>query len=123
MTNGMGQFEFGSRKFTHVFDGYSKINSWKFYANQTCTYSSAFVQSYSYEAAHEQDRIANYILFGTTTPAFTRWNILEALYRGVDNTNINIYKFGPPEDEQFVTLRYFQGVLFNEPTFYLRTIN
>ena len=94
----MGQFENGARSFVHTFDGFAKLTSWKFLGNQsTALFSTKFLRTQFYNDSMKQNTIAPYLLFMAAKPPFNFLEKLQALSRGIDNMNINVYKF-PNQD-------------------------
>ncbi|XP_069114360.1 retinoid isomerohydrolase-like [Argopecten irradians] len=96
--NGPAQFEVGKRSFSHIFDGYGKLYSWKFKGNGTVLFSTRFIKSAFYNKSISQKDISPYLLFGTTKPRFNPIQVLLAIWRDMDNMNVNIYRF-PSGDE------------------------
>lgn len=84
----------GSRKFRHIFDGFGKLYSWQLASpdRSTASFSTKFVQSHFYEASLSSGEIAAYLLFETTDPPYDFLDRNQALFRGIDNPNINVLK-------------------------------
>ncbi|XP_033762708.1 carotenoid isomerooxygenase-like [Pecten maximus] len=104
--NGPAQFEVGNRSVCHMFDGYGKLYSWQFKGNGTVLFSTKFIKSSFYKKSISQNDISPYLLFGSTEPRFNHLLMLLALWRGMDNMNVNIYRFPSEGNKQgsFVTL-------------------
>ncbi|XP_076439754.1 carotenoid isomerooxygenase-like [Babylonia areolata] len=90
--NGMGQFENGDRSFVHLFDGFGKFSSWRFYSNGSASFSTQFLQSNFYKESMASDSIATYLLFMGTEPPFNFFQLLEAMQKGLDNMNVNVFR-------------------------------
>ncbi|XP_076439752.1 retinoid isomerohydrolase-like [Babylonia areolata] len=95
--NGLGLFENGDRTFLHAFDGFAKLSSWSFYGNGTATFSTRFLGSSFYNDSMASGTISPYLLFEGPTPPFDLLERLQALLRGLDNMNVNVYSF-PGDD-------------------------
>lgn len=91
--NGLGRYEFGSRRVEHAFDGFSKLSTWKFYGNGSVTFSTKFLKSAFYNASLAKNYIAPYMMFQGVEPSFNEFEIVEALLHGLDNMNVNVYDF------------------------------
>ncbi|CAH1791898.1 unnamed protein product [Owenia fusiformis] len=105
--NGLGRFEIGPRRFIHAFDAYSKITTIKFTHNGKIKFSSKFLRSEGYSKSIDNDNVYPYLTFGPVEPPFGYFESAQALYNGVDNTNINIYSFGNGSAKETVTLSDF----------------
>ncbi|XP_062614555.1 beta,beta-carotene 15,15'-dioxygenase-like, partial [Saccostrea cucullata] len=105
--NGLGKYEVGGRRFTHAFDAFAKLSSWKFPGNGTSFFSTKFLQSEFYKESMDKHDIAPYLLFESVDPPFNFLQRLKALVRGIDNMNVNVYKFG---DGNIVALNDFWKV-------------
>ncbi|CAG2235352.1 beta,beta-carotene 15,15'-dioxygenase-like [Mytilus galloprovincialis] len=90
---GPGMFGNGPRNFTHAFDGFSKIHSWKFYGNGTASFSTNFVRSSVYNTSIKINNIDNYLTFEKPTPPFSLMQEELGILKGMDNMNINVYRF------------------------------
>ncbi len=120
--NGLGQFEFGDRQFVHAFDGYAKLCSWKFQSPNSTWFSTRFVGTHFFKDSRAEGTVAPYLLFQSVKPPFSAIEKLQALYHGIDNTNINVYRFGKPGSTKpdFVTVSdFWQCYKFNHSS--LRT--
>ncbi|KAL5005772.1 hypothetical protein ScPMuIL_016930 [Solemya velum] len=107
--NGLGRFEIGKRNFTHTFDGFAKLHSWKFVGNGSASFSAKFLYSDFYRDSVSRNDIAPYLLFQTVTPAFNEFQKLESLVRGIDNMNVNVYQFkNESTSEYFVFSDYWK---------------
>ena len=82
----------GARNFTHVFDGYAKLNKITFGADGLVTYSCRFVQTDFYQDSIQESDVASYILFDRTSPTFGILKKARALQHGIDHTNVNILR-------------------------------
>ncbi|XP_063421205.1 beta,beta-carotene 15,15'-dioxygenase-like [Mytilus trossulus] len=91
--NGLGMFEVGHRNFTHSFDAFGKLASWKFYGNGSASFSTNFIKSDFYKDSIAKDDIAPYLMFESVKPSFNEFQKMEALVRGIDNMNVNVYRF------------------------------
>ncbi|XP_062615214.1 beta,beta-carotene 15,15'-dioxygenase-like [Saccostrea cucullata] len=105
--NGLGKYEVGGRRFTHAFDAFAKLSSWQFPGNGTSFFSTKFLQSEFYKESMDKHDIAPYLLFESVDPPFNFLQRLKALVRGIDNMNVNVYKFG---DGNIVALNDFWKV-------------
>ena len=119
--NGLGQFEMGPRSFNHIFDAYAKLHSWKFSANSTVAFTCKFIHTNSYKAGLELQDVAPYLLFQSSNPPFNDIEKMQSLLRGIDNTNVNIYKFGKGDAEMTAVSDFWQSYQFNMST--LETIS
>ncbi|XP_060082507.1 carotenoid isomerooxygenase-like [Ylistrum balloti] len=104
--NGPGQFEVGNRRFSHMFDGFGKLYSWRFIGNGSVFFSTKFIKSDFYSKSISQKDISPYVLFGPTHPRFNHLQVLLALWRSMDNMNVNIFRFPSQrnKDGDFVSL-------------------
>ena len=91
--NGLGRFELGHRNFTHSFDAFGKLSSWKFYGNGSASFSTKYLQSDFYRKSVDKNDIVPYLMFESVNPPFDEFQKMEALVRGIDNMNVNIYRF------------------------------
>ncbi|CAG2213803.1 BCDO1 [Mytilus edulis] len=91
--NGLGMFEVGRRNFTHSFDAFGKLASWKFYGNGSASFSTNILKSDFYKDSIAKDDIAPYLMFESVKPSFNEFQKMEALLRGIDNMNVNVYRF------------------------------
>ncbi|KAJ8303772.1 hypothetical protein KUTeg_018695 [Tegillarca granosa] len=91
--NGLGRFEYSKRSFTHSFDAYGKLCSWKFPGNGTAFFTTKFLKSKFYIDSSNTNDIAPYTIFGAVVPEFSELQKFVALSRGVDNMNVNILRF------------------------------
>ncbi|OWF36515.1 Retinoid isomerohydrolase [Mizuhopecten yessoensis] len=91
--NGPAQFEVGNRSFTHMFDGFGKLYSWRFQGNGSVYFSTKFIKSEFYKKSISLSDISPYVMFGSTQPRFNPVQTLLALWRNMDNMNVNIYRF------------------------------
>ena len=89
---GPGLFGNGKRNFTHAFDGFSKLYNWKFYGNGTASFSVNFLRSGTYNISTATNDIANFFTFETVTPPFPLAEREMSVLKGMDNTNINVYR-------------------------------
>ncbi|XP_050418492.2 beta,beta-carotene 15,15'-dioxygenase-like [Patella vulgata] len=83
----------GERHFMHSFDAFAKLSSWRFNGNKTAYFSTKFIQSSFYNESMATNDIAPYLLFEGVVPPFGSYDKLKALVRGIDNMNVNVYKF------------------------------
>nr|KAG5708348.1 hypothetical protein BaRGS_034379 [Batillaria attramentaria] len=79
--------------FFTAFDGFAKLSSWRFHGNETAYFSTRFLASGFYHDSMEMGSIAPYLLFDKVTPPFDFFERLQALYNGIDNMNVNVYRF------------------------------
>ena len=91
--NGLGRFELGHRNFTHSFDAFGKSSSWKFYGNGSASFTTKYLQSDFYRKSVDKNDIVTYLMFESVNPPFDEFQKMEALVRGIDNMNVNIYRF------------------------------
>ena len=91
--NGVGQFEAGNMSFTHAFDGFAKLHSFRFTSQRKIHFSSRFLHSSSYLFAKKHHRIQPNLMFADVAPPFGFLQKREALWNGPDNTNVNIIHF------------------------------
>ncbi|XP_069080794.1 carotenoid-cleaving dioxygenase, mitochondrial-like isoform X3 [Pleurodeles waltl] len=93
LRNGPGKFEFGNDKFNHWFDGMALMHQFKI-ENGTVTYMSKFLQSDSYLANKEKNRIVA-SEFGTVAmpdpckSLFERFMSRFEMPTSTDNANVN----------------------------------
>ena len=115
--NGLGQFEMGPRNFTHSFDAFGKISSWKFIGNGSAYFSTKFIQSEFYQTSRQQNTIAPWLMFESVKPPFNEIEKLHALIRGIDNMNVNVVKFKDIESksDSFVALNDFWKIYEIDP--------
>nr|WKB14787.1 BCO1 protein [Sinohyriopsis cumingii] len=99
--NGLGRFEIGARKFYHSFDAFGKLCSWRFWGNGSVTFSTKFLQSDSYKASMRSHTIVPYLLFEGVDPPFNEIEKITALIRGIDNMNVNVYRFYDAHHHQY----------------------
>ena len=92
MRNGLGLFENGDRSFVHLFDGFAKLSSWRFHGNGSASFSTRFLQTDFYKDSMSSNSIAPYLLFEGTEPPFNFLQLLEAMQKGMDNMNVNVYR-------------------------------
>ncbi|ESO86260.1 hypothetical protein LOTGIDRAFT_167306 [Lottia gigantea] len=107
--NGFGKFEMGMRQFAHSFDAFAKLSSWKFDGNGSAYFSTRFIESSFYNDSLATDDIAPYLLFEGVIPEFSAYDKMKALMRGIDNMNVNVYKFYNEErnSSEYVALNDF----------------
>ncbi|XP_033762841.1 beta,beta-carotene 15,15'-dioxygenase-like [Pecten maximus] len=123
--NGLGRFEVGRRNFTHSFDAFGKLSSWIFPGNGSSFFTTKFIQSDFYKESVEKNDIASYLMFESVVPKFNEFQKLEALARGIDNMNVNVYKFTDQSHgnrSQYVVLNDFWKIYQIEPSS-LTTLN
>lgn len=96
----------GPRNFSHAFDGFSKIHTWKFYGNGSASFSTNFVRSFVYNNSMKMDNIDNYITFQKPRPPFSSIQGELSLLKGMDNMNVNVYSFSNSDlgISEYVTL-------------------
>lgn len=117
--NGLGRFEVGRRNFTHSFDAFGKLSSWMFPGNGSAFFTTKYLQSDFYKESVRENDIASYLMFETVVPGFNEFQKLEALARGIDNMNVNIYKFtnqNQNNESQFIVLNDFWKIYQIEPS-------
>ncbi|XP_012943603.1 beta,beta-carotene 15,15'-dioxygenase-like [Aplysia californica] len=98
--NGLGQYENGPRRVVHAFDGFAKLASWKFQGNSTALFSTKFIRSRVYRMSQKTNTIAPFLLFQSVTPPFSFFEKVRCLLRGIDNMNINIFRFPHPKKKR-----------------------
>ncbi|KAK3578908.1 hypothetical protein CHS0354_035529 [Potamilus streckersoni] len=91
--NGLGRFEFGQRKFRNALDANAKLSSWKFTGNGNAVFSTRFIRSKSYNESLARNDIAPYLMLDGTTPPFSIPEKMESLINGMDNMNVNVYRY------------------------------
>ncbi len=92
--NGIGQFEFGNRQVTHLFDGYAKLNSWRFDGSPTTAYfSTEFLGTGWYNDSVKTNNVAPYMTFSKPNPPFNAMGQIVALMHGQDNTCVNVLNY------------------------------
>ncbi|XP_069110893.1 beta,beta-carotene 15,15'-dioxygenase-like [Argopecten irradians] len=117
--NGLGRFEVGHRNFTHSFDAFGKLSSWIFPGNGSAFFTTKFLQSDFYKESVAKNDIASYLMFESVVPKFNEVQKLEALARGIDNMNVNVYKFTDQSSgniSQYVVLNDFWKIYQIEPS-------
>ncbi|OWF40494.1 carotenoid isomerooxygenase-like [Mizuhopecten yessoensis] len=117
--NGLGRFEVGHRNFTHSFDAFGKLSSWVFPGNGSAFFSTKYIQSEFYKESVDKNDIASYLMFESVVPKFNEFQKLEALARGIDNMNVNVYKFTDQDHDnisQYVVLNDFWKLYQIEPS-------
>ncbi|KAK3108235.1 hypothetical protein FSP39_003754 [Pinctada imbricata] len=113
--NGLGQFGMGHRNFTHSFDAFGKLSSWKFPGNGSAFFSTKFIQSDFYKASVSANDIEPWLMFESVTPPFDEIQKLHALIRGIDNMNVNIAKLNSDGGATFVALNDFWKIYEIDP--------
>lgn len=115
--NGLGRFGLGKHNFTHAFDAFGKLSSWKFPGNGSAYFTTKFLQSDFYTKSIASNDIVPYLMFESVTPPFNEFQKLEALARGIDNMNVNIVRFtnGNSGNFEYVTLNDFWKIYEVEP--------
>ncbi|XP_046347129.2 carotenoid isomerooxygenase-like [Haliotis rufescens] len=91
--NGLGSFSNGPRNFSHSFDAFAKLASWRFPGNNSVFFSTKFLRTHFYKDSMKEKTIAPYLLFQGVEPEFSQVEKFQALVRGIDNMNVNIYAF------------------------------
>lgn len=115
--NGLGRFEMGNRKFIHSFDAFAKLSSWRFPGNGTAYFSTRFLQTSFYNDSCRKKDIAPYLLFEGVIPKFNEAQKLEALVRGIDNMNVNVYELFNKDsgENEYVALNdYWKVYIFDQ---------
>jgi carotenoid cleavage dioxygenase-like enzyme len=82
--NGLGRFELGLHNFTHSFDAFGKLSSWKFYGNGSASFTTKYLQSDFYRKSVDKNDIVPYLMFESVNPPFDEFKKMEALVRGID---------------------------------------
>lgn len=101
MRNGAGRFEIGTRSFTHTFDAFGKLHSFKFYGNGSASMSARFLYTDFYNFSLADNNIKPFLTFEPLEPRLKGTEIPEAFIRNMDNTNVNIYRIFNAETDQF----------------------
>ncbi|XP_060086158.1 beta,beta-carotene 15,15'-dioxygenase-like [Ylistrum balloti] len=117
--NGLGRFEVGNRRFVHSFDAFGKLSSWIFPGNGSAFFTTKYLQSDFYKDSVDKNDIASYLMFESVVPEFNEFQKLQALARGIDNMNVNVYKFTDQEHgniSQYVVLNDFWKLYQIEPS-------
>ena len=84
----------GGRKVTHSFDAFGKLTKVSLNASNVGLFTHKFIDTNFYRKSLETDTIAPYMLFQSPQPQFTMFERMVAMWRGCDNTNVNILRFG-----------------------------
>ncbi|KAL8570355.1 hypothetical protein ACOMHN_035773 [Nucella lapillus] len=113
--NGLGLFENGDRSFLHTFDGFAKLSSWRFPGNGSAFFSTRFLATNFYNESITTNTIAPYLTLEGLQPAFSFMDQCLALLRGLDNMNVNVYRFSSPGGgHDYVALSdYWKGYTFS----------
>ncbi|KAK7109885.1 uncharacterized protein [Littorina saxatilis] len=113
--NGLGLFENGDRSFLHAFDGFAKLSSWRFHGNGSASFSTRFLGSSFFNDSMAGDTIAPYLLFQGPQPPFNFVERFRALMHGIDNMNVNVYRFpGTDGGHDYVALSdYWKAYQFS----------
>lgn len=91
----MGIFGMGDRNFTHAFDGFAKLHSFKFNGgSDKVQFSAQFLNTQFYQDSSEFGKLAPFLVLNSVQPSYGLVDKMKALYNGIDNTNINVVKFG-----------------------------
>ena len=96
MRIGPGQYEFGQRKFGHLFDAFGKLYKWTFNGNGSASFTSKLLKSDFYIESNSTKDIAVAQLFSPTEPPLTfNFSDIPArmtfLSNGTDNPNMNVF--------------------------------
>ncbi|XP_069112269.1 beta,beta-carotene 15,15'-dioxygenase-like [Argopecten irradians] len=91
--NGAGQVEMGNRKFVNFFDGYAKLNSWRFPGNGSAFFSTKFIQSKVYTESVAKGDIAPFLTFEGVVPPFGEVERYESFLLNMDNTVVNVFNY------------------------------
>ena len=98
----------GHYNLTHAFDAYAKLHSFQFLPNQDhVLYSSQLILSHYYKDSLKHNKVAPYLLFDETEPPFNFLERAVSLFNGIDNTNVNVLKFGEGDSGTFQALSDF----------------
>ena len=97
--NGFGKFDMGERQVSHSFDAFSKITKISLNGTNRGLFSYQFLETEYYQQSQQKDTIAPFMLFEQPQPEFSFIERLQALWHGVDNTNVNVIYFR--EKDQF----------------------
>ena len=76
-------------------------------------FSSRFLGTNIFNDSINEDTISPYLMFQTVEPGFSDTEKLLSVFNGVDNTNVNIYTFGPAREH--VALSDFWRVYHFDP--------
>lgn len=103
---GPAVFGMGERNFTHSFDGFGKLYSWKFYGNGSASFSMDFLRTETYNRSVEENDIYNFMTFERVNPPFSFIKREQAVLRGFDNTNVNVYRIHDSEkhEQEYIAL-------------------
>ncbi|KAK3082701.1 hypothetical protein FSP39_003143 [Pinctada imbricata] len=93
LRNGPGRFGVGERNFTNLLDGFAKGVSWNFPGDGSSYFSTKFLLSSCYNDSIKADDIATYLTIAPVNPPFTLEQKFKALWRNMDNLNVNVFNF------------------------------
>ena len=68
--NFAGRFNWGNRSFTHPFDGYAKVQRWRFSGGKVA-FNTRFLRTNFYNASAKKDTIVPIDLYGNVIPPYT----------------------------------------------------
>ena len=108
----------GNKNFTHPFDGFAKLYSFKIVPGKPMLFSTKFVQTSFYNKSSTENEVAPFLLFDTVEPPFTELQEMEQFWNGIDNPNINVYKLGDSRSQnrsQFVAMSDFWEIYQFDP--------
>ncbi|XP_076461782.1 uncharacterized protein LOC143294236 [Babylonia areolata] len=91
--NGLGLFESGGRSVVHTFDGYAKLSSWRFAPNGSAFFSTRFLDTGFFRSSVDAGTVSAYLTLEGPHPPFSPWERVLALWRGLDNMNVNVQAF------------------------------
>ncbi|XP_021339588.1 retinoid isomerohydrolase-like, partial [Mizuhopecten yessoensis] len=83
----------GNRQFVNFFDGYAKLNSWKFPGNGSAFFSTKFIQSKVYTESLAKNDIAPFLTFEGVSPPFGDVERYESFLLNMDNTVVNVFNY------------------------------
>ena len=97
----------------HAFDGYAKLCSWTFKPAGNVSFTTQFLETNWYKESKKLGTVAPYLMFEASIPPFSWTEKVTALLRGIDNTNINVVRFGRGEDGFAALSDFWQMYQFN----------
>ena len=112
---GPGKFEAHNRKFTHPFDGFSKLHSFKIGEDSKTRirFSSRFLETDYYKESELNHNDHPIFYFGDVEPALTTFQTISALHHGCDNPAVNVLHFG---SETYAMGDLWEGYRFDKAT-------
>ena len=93
----------GERNFSHIFDAFGKLTSFKIVPPNKVYFSHKFLRTESYIRSTQLKDIAPYVFISDTVPPLSYFQKISGLLRGADNVDVNVVRYGGP-DGQYVAV-------------------